>query len=231
MEITRKIDTEKKRMIPKLLVATCGNLILFLLLAFTIHTYNGLWIDQPVVNFVQVHITGTGYNLIAFFTNLGDKVVVISVGVLSLFILWWKTRDYMGMITIAVVLAGSNELFQSLKDVFLRERPILDPSIDATGYSFPSGHSTVSMAFYGILLYFILKYMKSSLIKTGVILFFSFYILFMGVSRILLRAHYVSDVLAGFAIGFVYLMICIFVYEKVVERKELNRKNKSELTV
>jgi hypothetical protein len=140
MEIIRKIETKKNRVIPKMLMATIGSSIFFLVLAFTIHTYGGLWIDQPVVNFVQVYITGTKYSLISFFTNLGDKVVVISVAVISLFILWWKTRDYIGLATIAVVLAG-------------------------------------------------------------------------------------------FTIGFVYLMICIFIYEKVVVRKELTRKNKSEITV
>ncbi|WP_456276018.1 phosphatase PAP2 family protein [Bacillus sp. AK128] len=230
MEIKRNIEHKPKTAYTSLF-ATLGSLVLFFILAFIINKYDGLSIDKKLVVFAEENITGNTYHMIAFFTNLGSERVVIPVAVLSLLILWWKTRDYIGMVTIAIVLAGSNELFQILKGVFLRERPILDPSIDATGYSFPSGHSTVSMALYGIILYFILKYMQKSLMKNVIVVFLSGYILFMGLSRVLLKAHYLSDVLAGFAIGFVYLMACIFIYEKVMERRVAIKKKKSELTV
>jgi undecaprenyl-diphosphatase len=183
-----------------------------------------------LIDFSRTYITGTTYSIISFFTNLGDKVIVISVAVLSLIVLWRKTKDYWGMGTIAIVLIGSNELFKLLKDVFQRERPIFDPAIDATGYSFPSGHSTVSMAFYGILIYFIIKYMKSSRLKSWIVRLMCFYILFMGLSRVLLQAHYISDVVAGFAVGFVYLMICTSIYESIVQRSHQVKK-KSELTL
>ncbi|WP_246938807.1 phosphatase PAP2 family protein [Bacillus pinisoli] len=228
MEISRKI--ENRRVISVKLLATLASLIVFCSLAFVIHSSGGLSLDNRIVEWAEQSITGSLYSFISLFTNLGHKLVVITIGIISLIILWWKTRDYIGMVTLAVVLIGSNELFQILKGIFLRERPILDPAIDALGYSFPSGHATVSMAFYGMILYLISKHMTSSTVKTGVLISLGLYIFLIGVSRILLRAHYLTDVIAGFAIGFIYLMICIFLYEKMTERIGVTKKKKSELT-
>jgi membrane-associated phospholipid phosphatase len=230
MEIQRRIQEVNRLKIFRKLTVSVGSFVLFIFLAYLIYTEKALWLDQLLVDLSRTHITGTTYSIISFFTNLGDKVIVISIAVLSLIVLWWKTKDYWGMGTIAVVLIGSNELFKLLKEVFQRERPIFEPAIDATGYSFPSGHSTVSMAFYGILIYFIIKYMKSTRLKAWVVRLLCCYILIMGLCRVFLQAHYLSDVLAGFAIGFVYLMICTSIYESIVLRSH-QMKKKSELTM
>jgi undecaprenyl-diphosphatase len=184
-----------------------------------------------MLSFSQAYIFGSIYKILSFITNLGSKPVVISILVFTLILLWWRTRDYLGMITIAAVLIGSNELYKALKDIFQRERPIHDPAIDAIGYSFPSGHATVSMAFYGILIYFIWRYMKIGAGKSWSLYLLGFYILLMGMSRVLLQAHYISDVLAGFAVGFVYLMIWIVIYEAITQYFMKRKIRKSGFTM
>lgn len=93
-----------------------------------------------------------------------------------------------------------------LKEIVQRPRP--DESIRLVteiGYSFPSGHSMVSMAFYGLLFWMVWRYEKDHMVKRVCMLGFAGTILFVGVSRIYLGVHYASDVLAGFCVSAAWL--------------------------
>jgi membrane-associated phospholipid phosphatase len=76
-------------------------------------------------------------------------------------------------------------------------------------YSFPSGHATVAMAYYGILFYLLLMMCRSHFQRVAVAVTGVGFILFMGFSRIYLGVHYFSDVIGGFAIGLVWLLFSI----------------------
>lgn len=92
-------------------------------------------------------------------------------------------------------------------------------------YSFPSGHATVAMAFYGFLFYLLLMYLTSSNWRNFVFFLAILFILGMGFSRIYLGVHYLSDVLGGFAIGFVWLIFSMALLSWLDFRKELSAKN------
>ncbi|MBM6617198.1 phosphatase PAP2 family protein [Bacillus suaedaesalsae] len=215
MQIQPKTTTATRNKLFVMPFIALGTLILFLVLAYLMQTEKSLAFDVKVSSLAEHYITGGMYEFISFFTNLGSKPVVIGIAIFTLILMWWKTRDYIGLLTVVGVLIGSDQLYKVLKDVYERERPILEPSIDAIGYSFPSGHATVSMAFYGIIIYFVWKYMKQSTSKTVALYVLGMYIFIMGMSRVLLRAHYISDVIAGFAIAFTYVTIWIFLYTVV----------------
>lgn len=109
-------------------------------------------------------------------------------------------------------------LNQSFKLIFARTRPVDINLIVENGYSFPSGHSMVSLAFYGFFIYIIAhKRIK----KNKKILYCSLLALLtllIGISRIYLGVHFASDVLAGFALSMAYLIIYIKLFYKKMER-------------
>lgn len=95
-----------------------------------------------------------------------------------------------------------------LKEIVQRPRP--DESIrliTETGYSFPSGHSMVSMAFYGLLLWLVWQYEKDRTAKIVCMSGYAAVIALVGMSRIYLGVHYASDVIAGFCVSAAWLAI------------------------
>lgn len=109
-------------------------------------------------------------------------------------------------------------LNQSFKFIFARSRPVDINLIIENGYSFPSGHSMVSLAFYGFFIYIIVhKRMKKSK-KIFYCSLLAILTLLIGISRIYLGVHYASDVLGGFALSMAYLIIYIKIFYKKMER-------------
>ena len=111
-------------------------------------------------------------------------------------------------------------LNQLLKRILQRPRPTEFRIIEETGYSFPSGHSMVSMAFYGYLIYLIYKYVKNKYVKWILIALLSILICTIGVSRIYLGVHYTSDVLGGFLVSISYLILFISTVNKFFIEKD-----------
>lgn len=123
------------------------------------------------------------------------------------------------------LLVGANLIIitilnQALKIIVQRPRPTEYRIINETGYSFPSGHSMVSMAFYGFLIYLIYKNIKNKYLKISLMLILSILIIMIGISRIYLGVHYTSDVCAGFLVSLSYLIIYMNFANKLVLNKE-----------
>ncbi|HEY0010663.1 MAG TPA: phosphatase PAP2 family protein [Candidatus Paceibacterota bacterium] len=128
-------------------------------------------------------------------TVLGGGVGVIVVSVGAIYIGRFGTTE---VLQLGTVLAGVLFANKVLKEVFVRARPEtllwLDP---IPSFSFPSGHATAAIALYGFLA--VLAYRRTQrllipalLVAVGILV---------GLSRIVLSAHYLSDVLAGFFLG------------------------------
>ena len=150
-----------------------------------------------------------------FITNFGGAISLI---ILTLFMLIVIKNKKIGLSIFSnlVIITILNQL---LKRILQRPRPTEYRIIEETGYSFPSGHSMISMAFYGYLIYLIYKYVKNKYIKWISIILLSILIGAIGISRIYLGVHYVSDVLGGFLISISYLVIFISATNKfIIER-------------
>ena len=156
-----------------------------------------------------------------FITNFGGAIFVISLTTILFFVI----KDKKIGISIIANLGIVTILNQIIKFIMQRPRPTEFRIIEETGYSFPSGHSMVSLAFYGYLVYLIYKYINNKHLRRTLIIILSILICVIGVSRIYLGVHYTSDVLGGFLISFAYLIIYIELVNKfVLEKNKDDRK-------
>ena len=151
-----------------------------------------------------------------FITNFGGAIFLITLTVI-LFILIKNKKIGLSIFSNLVIITVLNQL---LKRILQRPRPTEFRIIEETGYSFPSGHSMVSMAFYGYLIYLIYKYVKNKYIKWISIVLLSILICSIGVSRIYLGVHYTSDVLGGFLVSISYLILFISTVNKFFIEKD-----------
>ena len=147
-----------------------------------------------------------------FITNFGGAIFLV-IATITLFIVIKNKKIGISILSNVAIVTVLNQL---IKRILQRPRPTEYRIIEETGYSFPSGHSMVSMAFYGYFIYLIYKYVKNKYVKWISIVLLSILICSIGVSRIYLGVHYTSDVLGGFFISISYLIIYISAVNKFV---------------
>ena len=151
-----------------------------------------------------------------FITNFGGAIFLV-IATITLFIVIRNKKIGISILSNLAIVIVLNQL---IKRIFQRPRPTEYRIIEETGYSFPSGHSMVSMAFYGYFIYLIYKYVKNKYVKWISIILLSLLICLIGISRIYLGVHYTSDVLGGFLISISYLIIYISAANKFIIEKE-----------
>ena len=152
-----------------------------------------------------------------FITNFGGAIFIILLTVILIAVIKNKKIGLSILTNLAIITI----LNQLLKRILQRPRPTEYRIIEESGYSFPSGHSMISMAFYGYLIYLIYKYVENKNVKWILISLLSVLICLIGISRIYLGVHYTSDVLGGFLISISYLVIYISAVNNVFCRKEV----------
>lgn len=193
-------------------------LILFLALAEDVFNKEIMQGDIIGYNFVKTYLIRKQITpIMKIVTFFGGATCLIGLTIILFIIIKNKKIGFLigiNLITITIL----NQLF---KFILQRPRPTEYRIINETGYSFPSGHSMISMAFYGFLIYLIYKYVKNKKLKYISITLISILIIFIGISRIYLGVHYTSDVLAGFLFSISYLMIYILVANNKVLNKNI----------
>lgn len=158
-------------------------------------------------------------------TQFGSALLLIILTVVLAIII--KDKKISFSIFLNLILVGL--INQILKHIVQRPRPTEYRIIDEKGYSFPSGHSMASVAFYGFLIYLIYKKVKNPKLKWIFILLLSILIILIGSSRIYLGVHYTSDVLAGFFVSTSYLLVYTSIIDDYIGTNKLKidkEKNK-----
>lgn len=124
-------------------------------------------------------------------------------------------KDWKRAMEIATIGLGGFVVNYVMKLSFKRVRPP-DPLIEQLhNFSFPSGHATSAFIFYGLLAYLLWKTNLPKALKLVFGILLILFSLLIGFSRIYLRVHYPSDVLAGFCIGFAWLLLTIYLFERL----------------
>lgn len=187
-------------------------LILFIFLSGKVIEYQIMKQDITFNNILRKYFIKDSITpYMKIITNFGGATCLITITILLLILI--KNKK-IGLITLTnlVLITILNQI---LKIVLKRPRPTEFRIINETGYSFPSGHSMISMAFYGLLIYLIYKKIKNKYLKATLIIILLLLILAIGISRIYLGVHYVSDVIGGFLISMSYLIV----YIKLIKKK------------
>ena len=186
-------------------------IICFLIIARKVWNNNIIQIDTIGYDIISKALKFNFVTPIAkIITRFGSALFLI---IISICVTLFLENKKIGL-TIWINLIVSAIINFSIKNIMQRPRPINYRLIDETGYSFPSGHSMVSMAFYGFLIYLIYKYVKNKKLKIVGISLLSLLIALIGTSRIYLGVHYTSDVIGGFLLSISYLII----YTRIVKR-------------
>ncbi len=185
----------------ELLLSVCFIMILILVLSGNISNF-----DNNIYSLISNLISNSMTSFMKIITFLGSAYTLITITVLL--ILFSKDKIYFSINLIGIFL-----LNQLLKHIIQRPRPVDINIINENGYSFPSGHSMISMAVYGFLIYYIYKNMKNKRLKWLLILLLSILILLIGFSRIYLGVHFASDVLGGFILSLIWLIIFILIID------------------
>ena len=146
-------------------------------------------IEEPITTFTKI------------ITTIGSAYVIIPICIISV-IYFWKRKESKYIVVNLIIIFFINQL---LKRIIERPRPEGFRIVEELGYSFPSGHSMVSMAFYGFFIYLIYNKVQNRYIKWISISLLTLLIILIGISRIYLGVHYASDVLAGFLLSISYL--------------------------
>ena len=146
-------------------------------------------------------------------TEMGSVWFLTAFSIIVIGLLWFKERDKWGILFFLIAVGGGGLLTKLLKNLYERERPSINPEIDAIGFSFPSGHSMGSVIFYGFVMYLVLRTRRSELLKGLAISMMGVLVVLIGISRIYLGAHFPSDVMAGFIAGAIWLILSILALE------------------
>lgn len=142
-------------------------------------------------------------------TYLGSGQVIVIIGSFVVLVLLLSNRDFSALVFVIGMAGG--ELFTAVvKALYDRPRPTPHfPQLEVLGASFPSGHAFSALLFYGLIIYFLLGTIRNWHTRVVMVFAGSFLILLIGLSRVLLGVHWISDVLGGFALASLWLTFLI----------------------
>ena len=176
------------------------------------------------------YVNDTMNSIMVAITFLGTHEFLIPANlVLIVYFLFIKKHRWYS-IKVPVVALGGVLLMFFLKFLFNRPRPLIPLLEEAKGLSFPSGHALMSVSFYGLLMHLIWHNIKNPpWLRYTLIVLLILLVLAIGFSRVYLIVHYASDVIAGFAMGVIWLSLSIWSIRRIenYSRKEIEPEIKA----
>ncbi|WP_299485722.1 phosphatase PAP2 family protein [Acaryochloris sp. IP29b_bin.137] len=175
-------------------------------------------LDTQILLAIHHLHTPTLDRLMVLVTYLGEPLILFPFTLGMGGLLFWQKRR-LEAITFVIAIGGSLGLNIWLKELFARHRPALwDQVLQVPFYSFPSGHAMVSLVFYAVLVYGLIRQFQSRrflmlTVGTGLIAAIGF-------SRLYIGVHWPTDVVAGYAAGLVWLTLCLIVQSMLLGRSK-----------
>lgn len=205
-----------------ILVIFFVSVIAFVFVARRVFLVGNTDFDHNVFKALEPYVNETNNKIMLFITFLGKHEFLIpaNLALIAYFLFIRKHRWF--SIKVPAIAISSLLMMFLLKNLFGRERPLIPLLEEARGLSFPSGHALMAVTFYGLLIYITWHTVKNQKLKWALIISMLIMIHLIAFSRIYLRVHYPTDVIAGLAMGFLWLVVSIKVIRQI--EKYTNRK-------
>jgi undecaprenyl-diphosphatase len=167
-------------------------------------------VDVPVDRFFIHHREAWLTAVMKVVTTLGSARILLPLAVIAGAVWWVRSRSLRPGVILLAAYGGAATLSNAVKLLVDRPRPPLAQMLGHfTGSAFPSGHAAQSIAVYGVLAALLAG---SGASWTGKVMSWSAAFVVagvVGVSRIYLGAHWLTDVLAGWALGALWLFALV----------------------
>ena len=181
--------------------------------------------DHRVFDFLSDKVSPSFIGLMQFFTFFGKPEFMIPAYLLL--IAWFAfCKKTVFAWEVFIMGASSTALLFGLKKIFGRPRPEQPLFEYLGGYSFPSGHALLTFVFCSVIIYLI---WQSRLADSWKWIFSILLVLFsmaVGISRIILRVHYPTDVIAGFTMGYIWVLLGLWVQHKYITIQKVKQISK-----
>jgi membrane-associated phospholipid phosphatase len=168
-------------------------------------------VDMMIFEKLTPRVNSLNNKIMLFITFLGKHQFLIPANLLLIFYFLLITKQNWFSVRVITIAISSLVLMLLLKQLFQRKRPLSPLLKAAKGLSFPSGHAIMAVTFYGLLIYILQHSITIDWLRYTLTILIIILIILIGFSRIYLRVHYASDVLGGFIIGLLWLMISLAV--------------------
>jgi membrane-associated phospholipid phosphatase len=193
-------------------VISIGLINLFFNLAEMIGSPKLVQLDDHFMKLIIDQRTDSRTSIMRAITSLGSAPAYFILVPVSALILFLRGRQWNLAIQASIILISASLLNTGLNNIYSRPRPLAHLHlVDVASYSYPSGHAMSAMVFYGFLVYLTVTFIRNRWLQILVIVLNTMLILAIGISRTYLGVHYPSDVLAGWAAGLCWLIICILI--------------------
>ncbi len=206
--------------------------IVFLILLATFVGITGSIVNSTPI--VQIDYTFTNYlfhyrtvplaKTFYLITHFADQITIIILLIASLVYLYFK-KELAYLYALILTFIGTEGSVFLIKIFINRARPGADIAYYLEGSkSFPSGHSTIAMAFFGFITYYLIHHLKTRSKRSLIIFLGALIIGLVGFSRLYLGVHYLSDVLGGFLLGALWLVAGITFRERHFYISSINKE-------
>ena len=164
-------------------------------------------LDRPVLAWLAAHRDDEVTVAMQTLTTIGGPIVLPVLALLGAAMLRWRTRSWEPVIFVAVTAAGSATITLAGKHLVGRARPVMQNALGGEGgFSFPSGHSLNAMAVLGVLAFLTAGSTRSWARRVWVSAFTVLTVALIGLSRLYLGVHWLTDVLAAWLLGGMWLI-------------------------
>lgn len=201
-----------------IILAAIGSSLAFLGSWAAIEIYEGVLendglapLDQPAWRWSYGHRPAGLARAVTWFTTIGGPVITPILAVATLALLAWRWRSLTPVVLGALAGLGSLAITLAGKAAAVRPRPAVAHAVPPVehSFSFPSGHATNATVLAGVIAYLLLTRSKRRSTRLIVVLLTVAYVLGMGLSRVYLGHHWLTDVTAGWLLGLAWLAAII----------------------